>query len=1519
MNNIDSFIQDLLHIDAVGANKLLDLEAGRESSFYLSSYDPERNSEIVLRIIADHIGKVGNTVLRGSAESADEQIIGMDKNVLDWCSSNGERDPKELDRYIRAIYKELDLKGNNPLFLSVGTVSWKLTSTGNETKLVQTPFLIFPIRLIRSVATSPIAIEFMDEDIYINPCFIAKLRQVYGETIVKGFPSLTGISMDFDTPVNLELLKDGKEYFEAVKNYIDTCRSGGGEGTVFSFDKNSVAISQYNHDELCMYYDIKSHKEEIYNHPLVNRLFTESITGNIPTVPPFAGIPSFIKEYDSNQERMIKRVLAGESLVIKGPPGTGKTLTIVNMIATLLEQGKKVMMVSEKLAALSEVYNKLPDELRDFVMLLECETEAQAAKLNPTVIKRDLSALLRTANEWTSLPQSFYDDKNHQIYEMSKSQQELSNYYGENFLNTDLVGLSYYDALDVIEKYPDIETVPMVKDPRVFIGMSRDEYNRLLSTVKEAGIHFAGLTGEETHPMVLCPWYALDGNLKNTEEAIELAKVIKDKIADIRREADELFRPIETENIDGFGLTTVMNLLRSSITTDQVIEYKDKKDGIVEALRDYYLEAAALGAKAFLKVEISKEADLDSCAKELRALTVDPTLKITELKAIYEKWDLIGKLKGDSETLARTIIAAMDKYYDEEKLHTSNMCEIFAEGKINNDTLAQIDRGFKALSKYVGTDAQGPKLLDFGAKRAYEELSALSYLSNPKFMEIVNAAEEGSKAIECKLKTQEESEKLSRIFRQELSVEDLEAIFFIIRRSGIAGQRASEYASGIRTSYMSITNALEHAVCADNTTVEDLENAYIAADAISKLTEAWNDFGGLEIAIGERYDDAYMNRLMNAAESAVAVCEFIRQDALKFKPIEKIAEVLPDICKSGRVLGRKIDELLSDFKKFGEKCFKNCYSELQKQLTFAHLDIYAKESTDRGVLNAAVRYFAMRSDKSGDVTLEAFFKPFEYSMQNRGNREFTDIFEHSVFDLAVMAKRYQLSARNGRGNEIARHMDKFAQCEAAVREFNVKTIREACINRIKSCKSSEFAFLNAGRDNINTLRRIFKLYGAAILKLKKCMLVSPSTVSVLFGTPEYSDFDVLIVDESSQLEPTSILSVLFRAKQCVFVGDEWQMPPIKHFAKPSEHTIVSEDGSATFLPPETSVLALALNSGRFDVEQLACHYRSKTEALIAFSQERYYPYMRTFPASVPRSFGLGFKDIYIEDGRCDGGVNEAEAEAAIAELEKHFEVYYDHATGKLAESVGVVAFGESQLTKIKSLVNSNKSLKTMISTALTNFDDLPEKLIFFKTIETVQGQEIDHMIVSLTYGKDKNGKIREAYGDLGRSSVGECIFNVAVTRARSSVTMIHSVRPIDITNVFIRSYLEITERFDKDGRMQFISAGDTNRPGFIRSVADFIINELGISEERVVINCGATKGSVRMPIAILSPDASKAQLSIYCEMPSAPDKYIDNNIRYYNILKLRGWNTHRVFIHDWVDNKDNEKKAIAEAINKYVG
>ena len=46
-------------------------------------------------------------------------------------------------------------------------------------------------------------------------------------------------------------------------------------------------------------------------------------------------------------------------MVIYGPPGTGKSQTIVNVITDALTKGKRVLVVSQKKAALDVVYNRL--------------------------------------------------------------------------------------------------------------------------------------------------------------------------------------------------------------------------------------------------------------------------------------------------------------------------------------------------------------------------------------------------------------------------------------------------------------------------------------------------------------------------------------------------------------------------------------------------------------------------------------------------------------------------------------------------------------------------------------------------------------------------------------------------------------------------------------------------------------------------------------------------------------------------------------------------------------------------------------------------------------------------------------------------------------------------------------------------------------------------------------------------------------------------------------------------------
>src|SRR5690606_3966698 len=65
---------------------------------------------------------------------------------------------------------------------------------------------------------------------------------------------------------------------------------------------------------------------------------------------------------DASQEEIMKAVRAGESCVVQGPPGTGKSQLICNLVADFSARGKKVLVVSQKKAALDVVFKRLKDQ-----------------------------------------------------------------------------------------------------------------------------------------------------------------------------------------------------------------------------------------------------------------------------------------------------------------------------------------------------------------------------------------------------------------------------------------------------------------------------------------------------------------------------------------------------------------------------------------------------------------------------------------------------------------------------------------------------------------------------------------------------------------------------------------------------------------------------------------------------------------------------------------------------------------------------------------------------------------------------------------------------------------------------------------------------------------------------------------------------------------------------------------------------------------------------------------------------
>lgn len=99
-------------------------------------------------------------------------------------------------------------------------------------------------------------------------------------------------------------------------------------------------------------------KEELSNDTTIGQAIREEHILNV--------FPS-----DTAQEQIIRAAKKGQSLVVQGPPGTGKSQLICNLMTDFASQGKKVLLVCQKRAALDVVYDRLKSiDLQNFIALI---------------------------------------------------------------------------------------------------------------------------------------------------------------------------------------------------------------------------------------------------------------------------------------------------------------------------------------------------------------------------------------------------------------------------------------------------------------------------------------------------------------------------------------------------------------------------------------------------------------------------------------------------------------------------------------------------------------------------------------------------------------------------------------------------------------------------------------------------------------------------------------------------------------------------------------------------------------------------------------------------------------------------------------------------------------------------------------------------------------------------------------------------------------------------------------------
>jgi hypothetical protein len=438
------------------------------------------------------------------------------------------------------------------------------------------------------------------------------------------------------------------------------------------------------------------------------------------------------------------------------------------------------------------------------------------------------------------------------------------------------------------------------------------------------------------------------------------------------------------------------------------------------------------------------------------------------------------------------------------------------------------------------------------------------------------------------------------------------------------------------------------------------------------------------------------------------------------------------------------------------------------------------------------------------------------------------------------------------------------------------------------------------------IRELFSNYGPIIGEITPCLMMSPHSVA-RFLPAGALDIDLVVFDEASQIRVAEAIGAMGRGKATVVVGDSQQMPP-SNFAAVTAATDDEEAQAEFGIPADMeSVLSEAVESN-LPRHWLSWHYRSRHEALISFSNEKYYEgRLASFPRPPEQRSDLGVSWRRVNGTFERGGerVNRVEAAAIVEEIRTRL-------ARSAQASIGVVTFNTQQRDLILDLLE--ECADERVAAALAH----ESEPLFVKNLENVQGDERDLILFSLAFSPNPDtGRLPLNFGPLIQAG-GERRLNVAVTRARAQVVLFSSFDPthIDLSRssslglAHLRSYMEMAERdADAPAVLRPPSARDRHHEdvvGALRDAGLCVRERVGLSDFTVDIGVAATPDGPWVAIFLDGPG--------YAKRRTVGDR---ESLPYGVLIRFMGWSrVERVWLPDWVRDRDEVIGRIARAASE---
>ena len=387
----------------------------------------------------------------------------------------------------------IDEQGTNILYLVFGFIEWR--EKGNKTNdFIKSPLLLVPVTLTLPSLNAQYSLKKTDDEIVVNPTLAYLFERDFGITLP-----------EFDSD------RDSLSSFMSQMEKLVEDRGWR------ILRQTSIGLVSFL--KISMYNDLLKNEEALKENAIIRAFAGEENEVSRPAGDVFQfdhdtcrAIDSYqVMDADSSQQDAIVLSQRGVSFVMQGPPGTGKSQTITNIIAQGLADGKKILFVSEKMAALDVVYRRLTDvHLDDFCLSLH----SHKANKKEILVQLEHSLNLKQ-----------YKVKNEEIEKLTQLdmiREQLGTYVKDIHTVIMPLEMTFYEVYGEILRFGKLPDIDLdIQNPE---KMTKDQVNRLALMVQDLERAQAVL-GPQWYKN---PWHDVTGSYLEVSQKRDLQNKLQD-------------------------------------------------------------------------------------------------------------------------------------------------------------------------------------------------------------------------------------------------------------------------------------------------------------------------------------------------------------------------------------------------------------------------------------------------------------------------------------------------------------------------------------------------------------------------------------------------------------------------------------------------------------------------------------------------------------------------------------------------------------------------------------------------------------------------------------------------------------------------------------------------------------------------------------------------------------------------------------------------------------------------------